>query len=191
MTQISPPVVDRVRMERGWLVAVAVVALVFGLVGLFFPAASLLTIAIVFGVYLVTAGVYRIVAAFTPGAASGGVRAFVGLIGVLVLITGIMTLSRPFAGLFALGVVIGIGWILEGVGHLALLSTAHSGRKPWQLVVSAIIDIVAGIVMLILPGAGLQALVFTGSIILIVLAAVALVNLPSRTSRTPGTSLPA
>lgn len=176
------PVVDRIRMERGWLIAVAVIALLLGLAGLLFPGPSLLTIAIVFGVYLTAAGVYRLVSAFTPGAAGGGVRLFVGAIGVLVLITGIMALSDPFRTIFALGVVIGIGWILEGVGHLALLSAKRSGRKPWQLVVSAAIDIVAGIVMLILPGAGLQALVVTGSIILIVLAVVALLNLPSRSS---------
>jgi uncharacterized membrane protein HdeD (DUF308 family) len=182
MTQTdgSVPVVDRIRMERGWLVAVAVIALLLGIVGLLFPGASLLTIAIVFGVYLTAAGVYRLVSAFTPGAASGGVRVLVGLIGVLVLVTGIMALSNPFGTIFALGVVIGIGWILEGVGHLALLSSSGSGKRPWQLIVGAVIDIIAGIVMLLLPGAGLQSLILVGSVLLIVLAVVALVNLPSR-----------
>lgn len=184
MTVSTPasPVVDRIRLERGWLIAIAVIALVLGLTGLFFPGASLLTIAIVFGVYLIAVGVYRLTSAFTPGAASGPVRLFTGLIGVLVLITGIMALSNPFGTIFALGVVIGIGWILEGVAHLALLSSSRSGRKPWQLVVGAIVDIVAGIVMLILPGSGVAALVLIGSVTLLVLAVVALLNLPSRSA---------
>jgi uncharacterized membrane protein HdeD (DUF308 family) len=180
MTQVSTPVVDRIRLERGWVVAVAAIAILLGLVGVFFPAASLLTISILFGVYLTAAGVYRIVSAFTPGADTGPVRVLIGLIGVLVLIAGIMTLSNPFAGLFALAIGVGIGWILEGVGHLALLSIRGNGRKPWQLIVSAVLDIVAGIVMLTLPGSGVAALVLVGSIMLIVLGVGALINLPLR-----------
>ena len=175
----AAPVVDRLRLERGWLIGIAIVAIVLGIVGFLFPGASLLTIAIVFGVYLIAAGVYRVSSAVTPGEAGTGVRLLTGLFGGLIIVAGIFCLANPFGSIFALGTVIGIGWLLEGVLYLARFAAERGGRR-WPLVVSAVLAIIAGIIMLTLPGFGIATLVVFGSILLVVLGVVALLNLVPR-----------
>ncbi len=168
------------RVHRGQLVGVAVVGLILGIIAILFPGASLLTVAILFGVYLIASGLFRITAAFIAEKLGTGMRWLTGLMGLLIVVAGIICLSNPFQSLVVLAVVIGAGWILEGIVDLAggVRGTVHPRWFGW---LSGIISIAAGVAMFVLPAAGVLALVSIGGILLIVVSATTLLALPRKT----------
>lgn len=170
------------RVHRGQLIAVAVIGLVLGLIGIVFPGATLLTVAILFGSYLIASGIFRITAAFVEHRLTVGLRWLTGIMGVLVVIAGIICLANPFESLVILALVIGIGWIMEGVIDIA--AGVRGAITPrWFGWVSGIISIAAGVAMFVLPAAGLAALVLIGSVLLIVVSITTLFTLPRKEKR--------
>ena len=167
------------RVHRGQLVAVAVIGLVLGIVAILFPGASLLTVAIVFGIYLIASGLFRITAAFVADGLGTSMRWLSGLLGLLIMVAGIICLSNPFRSLVVLAIVIGAGWILEGIVDLAggVRGTIHPRWFGW---VSGIVSIAAGVAMFVLPAAGVLALVSIGGILLIAVSATTLLTLPRK-----------
>ena len=179
---MSDPVVDgldRVRLIRGWVVGLAVIAILLGVVGLLLPGAGLLAVAILFGVHLVASGIHRITTAIADHRFTAGTRLLTGLLGGLIVVAGILCLSNPFLSLRTLAIFIGLGWLVAAAAGL-VASSSFAGGARWLTLVSSLVSIVAGIVMLILPAFGLQTLVTVGAILLIVLGAVALAELPRR-----------
>jgi uncharacterized membrane protein HdeD (DUF308 family) len=171
------------RVHRGQLVAVAVIGLVLGIVAILFPGASLLTVAILFGIYLIASGLFRITAAFVAEELGNGMRWLTGLLGLLIVVAGIICLSNPFQSLVVLAVVIGAGWILEGIVDLA--GGVRGTISPrWFGWVSGIVSIAAGVAMFVLPAAGVLALVWIGGILLIAVSVTTLLTLPRRVKAT-------
>ncbi|MEH6780221.1 MAG: DUF308 domain-containing protein [Rhodoglobus sp.] len=177
------------RVHRGQLVAVAVIGLVLGVVGLLFPGATLLTVAILFGIYLIASGLFRITAAFVASSLDSPMRWVSGLLGLLVVVAGILCLSNPFQSLVALALVIGIGWILEGIVDLVggVRGTFHPRWFGW---VSGIVSMAAGVAMFVLPAAGIFSLVAIGAILMIAVSVTTLLTLPRKnaTARDSGAS---
>jgi len=168
------------KVHRGQTIGIAVIGALLGLIGLVFPAATLLTVAILFGSYLVASGLFRIVAAIIADNFQASMRWISAVMGLLVVIAGILVLSNPFDSLVVLAVVIGIGWIIEGV--VDLVQGVRGAIHPrWFGYVSGIISIAAGVVMFVLPANGsIPLLVQIGSIFLIAVSLTTLLMLPRR-----------
>lgn len=167
------------RVHRGQLVAVAVIGLVLGVIGLLFPGATLLTVAIIFGVYLIASGIFRITAAFVANNLDSSMRWVTGALGLLVVIAGILCLSNPFQSLGALAFVIGIGWILEGI--VDLVGGVRGAIHPrWFGWLSGIVSMAAGVAMFVLPAAGILSLVAIGAILMIAVSITTLLTLPRK-----------
>ncbi|EAR25168.1 hypothetical protein A20C1_01231 [marine actinobacterium PHSC20C1] len=171
------------RVHRGQLMAVAVIGLVLGVIGLLFPGATLLTVAVLFGIYLIASGMYRIMAAFVANNLDSSMRWVTGILGLLVVIAGILCLSNPFQSLVALALVIGIGWILEGIVDLVggVRGTIHPRWFGW---VSGIVSMAAGVAMFVLPAAGIFSLVAIGAILMIAVSITTLLTLPRKNTVT-------
>ncbi|MDJ0334780.1 DUF308 domain-containing protein [Salinibacterium sp. G-O1] len=167
------------RVHRGQLIGVAVIGLALGIVAILFPGATLLTVAIVFGIYLIASGMFRVTAAFVAAGLGSTMRWLTGLAGLVIMIAGIICLSNPFQSLIALAIVIGAGWMLEGIVDLVagVRGTIHPRWFGW---VSGIVSIAAGVAMFVLPAAGVIALVSIGGILLIVVSATTLLALPRK-----------
>ncbi|MBC7724986.1 MAG: DUF308 domain-containing protein [Burkholderiaceae bacterium] len=166
-----------IKVHRGQLIAVAVIGIVLGAIGLVFPGATLLTVAILFGSYLIASGIFRITAALVADSLTTNLRWFTGVMGLLVIVAGIFCLANPFESLVVLALVIGIGWIAEGL--IDFLGALRGSIVPrWLGFVSGVIAIAGGVAMFVLPAAGLSALVTIGSVILIVVSVSTLLTLP-------------
>lgn len=164
----------------GTLIAVSIIGIILGILALVWPNATLLTIAILFGSYLIVAGVFRLSAAITMDSLSTGVRWLLGILGALIIVAGIVSLANPFQSLIILAFVIGVGWILDGIADISA-GIAGSTRGPrWLAVVSGVISILAGIVIFLLPGLAITAFIMFGAILLIVVSATTLLTLPFR-----------
>jgi len=167
------------KVHRGELAAVAVIGLILGIIGLVFPGATLLTVAIIFGSYLIASGIFRITAAFVVANLSPGLRWLTALLGLVVVVAGIFTLANPFQSLVVLAFAIGFGWIAEGI--IDFMGGLRGTVVPrWLGFVSGVVSIAAGVAMFVLPAAGIQALVLIGSALLIVVSVTTLLTLPRK-----------
>jgi len=171
------------KLHRGELIAVAVIGILLGAVALIWPDATLLTVAIIFGSYLVVSGVFRITAAFLAEGLSTPLRWLTGLMGLLVVVAGILCLADPFQSLVVLAFVIGIGWIAEGIVDV-MAGFERTVAPRWLAFVSGSVSILSGITMFVLPVLAVAAFVTVGAVLLIAVSVTTLLTLPrSRTSR--------
>ena len=172
-------------VHRGEVVAVAVVGLVLGIVALVWPDATLTTIAIIFGIYLVASGIFRITVAVLPHPGGAGLRWLSGILGLLVTAAGVFCLASPEKSLVVIAFVIGFGWIMDGIVDF-MLGLRSAIRPRWFGFVSGIISIAAGVAMFVLPATGIETLVFIGSALLIVVSVTTLLTIPRKAKATAG-----
>ncbi|MFT4124291.1 MAG: DUF308 domain-containing protein [Microbacteriaceae bacterium] len=170
------------RVGRGYLIALAIIGLLLGAIGLVFPGATLFTVAVLFGSFLVVAGMFRVVSATVSHSSGAATRWLSGIMGLLIVVTGIFTLAHPFDSLIVLALVIGIGWILDGVVDF-VLGLRGLVRPRWFGFVSGILSMAAGVAMFVLPAAGVTLLVLIGSVLLIVVSVSTLLTLPRGSGR--------
>jgi uncharacterized membrane protein HdeD (DUF308 family) len=164
-------------LHRGQLLALSIIGIVLGLIGLLIPTFALLFIAIVFGIFLVASGIFRINAALLTHSLPPGIRWLSALLGVLIVAAGVICLADPFGTLIVLAYLIGIGWIAGGISDI-MAAIQGSVRPRWFGGVAGAISIIAGIVMFVLPATGLKTFVLIGSILLLVVSVSALLNTP-------------
>jgi uncharacterized membrane protein HdeD (DUF308 family) len=136
----------------GWVLGFGVITLLAGVIVLAWPGATLLVIAVLFGVQLIVAGIYRFVAAFATDEASGGARIMLALLGVLSIIIGLWAVRHVLLTLLALVVLLGIFWVVNGAIEL-FTALSHRGmpQRTWIALMGAL-SVLAGIVVLIYPG---------------------------------------
>ncbi|MEV7046661.1 HdeD family acid-resistance protein [Amycolatopsis sp. NPDC051061] len=144
-----------VEPRKAWpIVAVrGVVAVLFGLFALIWPAATVLVLAILYGVYAIVDGVGGLMQAFRPGDA--GHRAAYGVLGALGIIAGILVLVWPGITVLLLALLVGLWAIVTGVAEIA---AAIRLRKQINgeafLVAAGALSVIAGVLIVINPIAG-------------------------------------
>jgi uncharacterized membrane protein HdeD (DUF308 family) len=151
--------IGRLGQHWGWMLAFGILTIAAGICALVWPAITLLAAAIVFGVQLIVAGIYRLVAAFSS-AESTGTRVMLALLGVLSLIIGLYAVRHVLLTIVALALLLGIFWVANGVIELfnAFSSRETTGRG-W-VVAMGVVSIVAGVLLLAIPGLSLVVMVF-------------------------------
>ena len=147
-----------------WLLAVlGAVSIVAGVLAISYPGITLLAVGIIFGCYLLLAGVGGIVRAIIGRPES---RALSAIVGVVALIAGLVCIRRPGHSLLALVVVLGIYLVVVG-GVRLVLALADADRR-WLAAPGAIADLALGIAILAVPNLGLATLAVLFGISLIV-----------------------
>jgi uncharacterized membrane protein HdeD (DUF308 family) len=169
-----------VAIERGFVVASAITAIVLGIVALSWPGVTLLTVALLFGAFLVVTGIFRLVIAFTSSDLGAGLRWFVGIMGALVVVAGVFALANPLLSLEILAYVIAFGWIFDGIAAIASGVQGRSAMPRWLAIVAGVVSIIAGGVMLFLPALGIATLVLVGGWILIAIGIATFFSLPPK-----------
>jgi Uncharacterized conserved protein len=167
------------QLHRGETLTIAVVGIAIGLMALIWPGATLVTVGVLFGAYLIVSGVVRIAAAIVSQHVGAGHRWLVGLLGVIVLAAGILCIVDPLQSIVLLAFVIGVGWF--AAGFVDLIGALAGVILPrWVGVVSGLFSILAGLVALTLPVLTLQAFVIVGALLLIALSLMSLLTMPRR-----------
>lgn len=154
---------------RTGVIVLSVIAVLLGVAAIVWPGATLFTIAMLFGIYLVVTGIARVSFAVGAKPLRPALRWFVGVLGAAIVVVGVVLLSNPAASLLVFAILLGAGWILEGVISI-VTGVIEVGFMPrWWAVVSGIIGVIAGITVLMLPTVALQAFVIVGGSLLIVI----------------------
>jgi uncharacterized membrane protein HdeD (DUF308 family) len=135
------------------------IVLLFGLMGvaagviiLAQPGIGLATLAVISGVFLLVDGVFEVVASFSAVANRG----LVALLGVLSVITGIILVRHPIAGIVAIALLLGIWLITFGIVRLIQAFGSEEHRAGSLLV--AVLEVIAGIVIVSIPSIGVATL---------------------------------
>ncbi|HEU0086866.1 MAG TPA: DUF308 domain-containing protein [Pseudonocardiaceae bacterium] len=165
----------RVGRSRGWTVAFGVLTLVAGILALAWPGRSIVVLAAILGIWLLVAGVFRLVAAIAFDDTQASSRMLVALLGVLAIVVGILALARPLQTATALALLLGAFWVVGGVVECFHGLAGDTPGRGWAIV-SGLVSVLAGIVVLAYPGASLVVLAWLFGLVLIVLGAVSVVG---------------
>jgi uncharacterized membrane protein HdeD (DUF308 family) len=159
----------------GWVLFFGIVTVLAGLFALVWPGRTLQVIAVLFGIQLVVAGIFRFVTALAVDEASGGTRVLLALLGVLSFIVGLYALRNVLVTIAALALLLGIFWIVNGaVETFAALSDRGMQGRGWTIFMG-LLSIVAGVVVLVYPGISLATLAVVLGFWLIVLGVMEIV----------------
>jgi uncharacterized membrane protein HdeD (DUF308 family) len=146
-------------VRNWWLVVLrGVAALIFGLLTVAYPIASLTVLILFFGAYALIGGAFTIAAAVSN---RRGERRWVAMLvsGLLSVIIGGITFFMPAVTGFALLYLIA-AWAL--VTGLAEIVVAIRLRKlitgEWLLILAGILSVAFGVILVLFPGAGALAL---------------------------------
>lgn len=147
-------------LRRDWWVFLmrGLFALIFGILVLVWPKASVGVIVTVFAIYVLIDGVTALAYAFTPSAPHRPALAFEGIIGVVV---GFVALRAPGLTALALYGYVAFWAIFFGVGEVVLaVRMRRTMENELLLFLAGLASIVLGVLMLVLPRAGMLALVW-------------------------------
>jgi uncharacterized membrane protein HdeD (DUF308 family) len=149
-------------LGENWWVVVArgVLAIVFGLYALFVPGLALESLIMVFGIMVLVAGLLAIVAGVRRRA-NHQVAVPILVEGIVCVAFGVLALLRPIGtAVAALYFVSGFA-IVSGVVHIvAGLKLRKELPGEWVLILSGVLTTVFGVLMGLLPWAGLLSLIW-------------------------------
>ena len=166
-------------LARHWWVFLirGIAALAFGLLGFFYPEATLVTLVLFYGAYALVDGVFAAVSA-VRGKEGVGPRWWLALVGVLGIAAGLVTFAWPGITTLALLIVIGAWALVYGVFEIVgAIRLRKEIDNEWLLLMHGALAVLFGVVALARPGAGALALIwliasfaFASGVLLIALA---------------------
>jgi uncharacterized membrane protein HdeD (DUF308 family) len=168
---------------RAFVIFVAIVAIIIGVVSLTWTGPTLNVISILFGVFLVVVAIYRIAIGFENRRASVGGFVFNLIVAAVLFGIGIVCLNSSAQSLTILAFVVGIGWIFDGIADLFAAGAGYTRGRRGLVALSGVVSILAGIAFLFLPALSLTVFVQVAAVLLIIVGVTALFTLPRRTAR--------
>jgi uncharacterized membrane protein HdeD (DUF308 family) len=147
------PVTEAVREKWGWFLALGIVLVLCGILAIMLPVISTLAATRLIGIIIAVAGAFHIGHSFQAKAWSGFFLDL--LIGLIQLIGGLLIWLNPFAGAFAITIVIAWVFLLQGATEIVLSFRVRPKDEWGWLLFSGVISLIAGVWLLSrLPIAG-------------------------------------
>jgi uncharacterized membrane protein HdeD (DUF308 family) len=142
-------------LARNWWAFVirGVLAVLFGLIALFLPGVTMLSLVIVFAAYAVTDGVFAIVAAVRAAKAGERWMLFV-LEGIVDIVAGIVAVAWPALTVVVFVALIAAWALVTGALTLVAASRVDDGRARVWLIAASIVSILYGVLLVAAPLAG-------------------------------------
>ncbi|MDI2125582.1 HdeD family acid-resistance protein [Yinghuangia seranimata] len=152
-----------------------VIALAVGIIVLAWPEPTLRVVGVLFGLYLLIAGVFQLIAAFGTHA-STAMRVMAFISGTLSILLGLFCFRGTTESIFLLAIWIGIGWLFRGItGVMAAMSDRAMPGRGWQMFLS-IVELIAGVVLLVAPLGSIRVLTVLAGCWLIAVGLVEIVS---------------
>ncbi|GAA3627524.1 HdeD family acid-resistance protein [Microlunatus ginsengisoli] len=143
-----------------WQIVRGALAIIFGILALFWPLQTAVALALLVGIFALVDGIVDIVDAIRfRGSPGVGLRVFLGIVSLLF---GALVLFWPQISLAVLAVLVAIWAILIGALQIiANISLRKESGRSWVWgVVAGAIGVIFGIVVLITPKAGVITLIW-------------------------------
>ena len=167
-TRQSDPIDMMTALGRswGWILFFGIVTLLAGILTVAWPGRTVLVVAVLFGCSCSSAGIFRLVVAFTDEGA--GHRVAYTLIGIFSILVGILCLRNLFQTVAALALILGVFWVISGImDFFTGVFVRDMPRRGW-VIFTGILGFIAGLVVLFQPAISLVTLAWVLGIWLIV-----------------------
>jgi len=151
------------RVLSWFLIVVGLLTLAVGVFFVASPHETLKVFTVIGGILLLVDGLLAIIGALVGVSESRGLLAMVG---VLSVIAGVVLIKKPFQTLLVLVVILGIWLVVVGIARFVSAFSRREGRGINIFV--AIVDVIAGIVILSWPKPSLATLAVIFGIVLII-----------------------
>jgi len=152
----------KIGMGRNWWIlgVRGVVAILFGLYALLVPGIALATLILIFGWCILLEGMFSIVAAVRVH--DHKQRSLpIALEGIVCVVVGLLALLRPDAAALTWLYLASGFVVVSGILHMAgAIQLRKHGAGEWVLILNGVLTTLFGILMILLPLAGLLALVW-------------------------------
>lgn len=154
-----------VSLDKWWMYLVrGILAIIFGIIALVWPGATVLVLIVLFGCYALVEGLFAV--GYSIAKASKKEKFFgllmLGLLGVLI---GVVTLARPGITSLALLWVIAIWLVIRG--FLMIVSAFEiegSAGIRWLIGISGALALIVGILLFIFPISGIFGIILVVAI---------------------------
>lgn len=151
---VSPEERDILRIvgrSWGWVLFFGIVTLILGVLVVLKPKDTVYAFAILLGIWLFVAGLFRIVMAIAEHNDSGGERWLMAVLGLLSVIIGILFLRRTEETVTTLAFLIGLFWVIGGIIEFFTAYVDHgSPARNWRIAMG-VLAFAAGVVTLVVP----------------------------------------
>lgn len=135
----------------GWVLFFGIVTLILGVLVTIKPRDTVYAFAILLGIWLFLAGLFRIVMAIADHEDTGGARWFMAFLGLLAVIVGILFLRHTDETVTTLAFLIGLFWVVGGIiEFFTAYSDPGSEARGWRIAMG-VLAFAAGIVTLVVP----------------------------------------
>ncbi len=142
----------------GSMLALGIIMILLGVLALAIPGAAISAITIILAIQLFVLGIYELVLTFRADDAGAGARTLYALAGALSLLVGMLVLRNPLQTAFVITLLLGAWWVVTGV--VEVVTSIARGAQPdrWWRLAMGIISVVAGFIVLAVPGMSLRVL---------------------------------
>jgi uncharacterized membrane protein HdeD (DUF308 family) len=149
-------------LARNWWLMLlrGICAVIFGVLTFVWPGVTLITLVLFYGAFALVDGVLSLAAAIMGGAPAP--RWWLAIVGLLGIGVGVVTLFMP--GITALVLLYYIAFWAIAVGVLEIVGAIRLRKEidnEWWLVAAGVLSVLFGLLLIIQPGAGALALIFT------------------------------
>jgi len=161
--------IDVIARNWGWVAFRGVLAVLFGLLTIFDPAITLLTLVLVYGAYAFVDGVAAIISVI---ANRRGQPHWVSMLvgGIAGIVVGVITFFMPAITATVLVLLIAAWAIVTGVTRIvAAVRLRKEIKGEWFLMLTGALAVLFGAILIARPGAGALALAFWIGIYVLVL----------------------
>jgi uncharacterized membrane protein HdeD (DUF308 family) len=152
--QVSPQEQDILRIigkSWGWVLTFGIVTLILGILVTLKPKDTIYAFAILLGIWLFVAGLFRMVTAIADHEDPGGTRWLMAFLGLLSVIVGILFLRRTDETVTTLAFLLGLFWVVGGLIEFFTAYSDHgSDARGWRIAMG-VLAFAAGVVTLVVP----------------------------------------
>ena len=152
----------------GWVLFFGIVTLALGVLVVLKPKDTIYAFAIVLGIWLFVAGLFRIVMAIADHEDSSGTRWLMAILGLLSVIIGILFLRHTEETVTTLAFLIGLFWVVGGIIEFFTAYSEYGSPARGFRVGMGLLAFAAGIVTLAWPHLTLNVLAVIMGIWLII-----------------------
>jgi uncharacterized membrane protein HdeD (DUF308 family) len=149
-------------LAQNWWVFLlrGILAIAVGILAFVWPGLTLVSLVLLFGIYAAADGILAIASAITGHTPIP--RWWLAIVGIAGLAAAFITFTRPGLALTALLIVIASWAIASGIMQIiGAIQLRKEIDNEWFLIISGIAAIVFGAILLLRPGLGTLALIFT------------------------------
>ncbi len=153
-TAVTPEERDVLRIigkSWGWVLFFGIVTLILGVLVVLKPKDTVYAFAILLGIWLFVAGLFRMVMAIADTEDTGGTRWLMAVLGLLSVVVGILFLRHTEETVTTLAFLIGLFWVIGGIIEFFTAYTDEgSPARGWRIGMG-VLAFAAGIVTLVVP----------------------------------------